>query len=96
MKKLKEPCRSCGKPIDPSWRVCPFCEAEIVSRPSPAPTGPARRGQRQTAADRAAERAAERAERSGSASQAVLDEPRDPDAGFLDGPSEPPATRDRI
>ena len=28
MRKLKERCYSCGKPIDPAWRICPFCEAE--------------------------------------------------------------------
>ncbi len=29
MRKLKDPCRSCGKPLDPAWKICPFCEAEI-------------------------------------------------------------------
>jgi Double zinc ribbon len=28
MRKLKERCYSCGKPIDQSWKVCPYCEAE--------------------------------------------------------------------
>ena len=28
MRKLKERCYSCSKPIDPAWRICPFCEAE--------------------------------------------------------------------
>ena len=32
MRKLKEPCRSCGKPLDPRWRVCPYCEAEVAGR----------------------------------------------------------------
>jgi predicted amidophosphoribosyltransferase len=31
MRKLKEPCRSCGRPLDPRWRVCPYCEAEVAS-----------------------------------------------------------------
>ena len=22
--------RSCGKPLDPRWRVCPYCEAEVA------------------------------------------------------------------
>jgi hypothetical protein len=36
MRKLKDPCMSCGKPLDPTWKVCPFCEAEIgVSAPTP-------------------------------------------------------------
>src|ERR1700680_106371 len=29
MRKLKDPCQTCGKPLDPSWKICPFCEAEI-------------------------------------------------------------------
>ncbi len=29
MRKLKDPCHACGKPLDPTWKVCPFCEAEI-------------------------------------------------------------------
>ena len=29
MRKLKDPCHSCGKPLDPTWKVCPFCEAEV-------------------------------------------------------------------
>jgi hypothetical protein len=31
MRRLKEPCHNCGKPIDPAWRLCPFCEAEAPS-----------------------------------------------------------------
>lgn len=27
--RLKEPCRTCGKPLDPHWAICPFCEAEV-------------------------------------------------------------------
>ncbi len=30
MRKLKDPCQNCAKPLDPSWKVCPYCEAEIV------------------------------------------------------------------
>ena len=28
MRRLKERCYSCGKPIDPAWKLCPYCEAE--------------------------------------------------------------------
>src|SRR6201985_2930341 len=44
MRKLKERCYSCGKPIDPTWRMCPFCEAE-TNAPAPSTT---RRRRRQT------------------------------------------------
>src|SRR3954471_19988426 len=44
MRKLKERCYSCAKPIDPAWRICPFCEAE-TNAPTPST---ARRRRRQT------------------------------------------------
>jgi Double zinc ribbon len=28
MRKLKEACHNCSKPLDPTWRICPYCEAE--------------------------------------------------------------------
>ena len=76
LRKLKEPCKSCDKPLDPRWRVCPFCETE-VKRARPAAAGARRsrgrgsrrrrargirggRGQRSSAAERAAERSARR------------------------------------
>ena len=46
MRKLKERCYSCSKPIDPAWRICPFCEAE-TSAPSPSASS-TRRRRRQT------------------------------------------------
>ncbi len=35
MRKLKDPCRTCGRPLDPSWKICPYCEAEIGTSPPP-------------------------------------------------------------
>ena len=29
LRRLKEPCRTCGKPLDPRWKICPYCEAEV-------------------------------------------------------------------
>ena len=34
MRKLKERCYCCGKPIDPAWKLCPFCEAETGAEPA--------------------------------------------------------------
>src|ERR1700750_467946 len=45
MRKLKERCYSCSKPIDPAWRICPFCEAETSA---PTASATARRRRRQT------------------------------------------------
>jgi hypothetical protein len=36
MRKLKDPCAACGRPLDPSWKLCPYCEAEVsVAAPPP-------------------------------------------------------------
>jgi len=34
LRRLKEPCRTCAKPLDPRWKICPFCEAEVSSAQS--------------------------------------------------------------
>src|SRR4051794_38468620 len=36
MRKLKDPCGNCSKPLDPAWKLCPYCEAEIPGV-TPAP-----------------------------------------------------------
>jgi len=46
LRKLKDPCGSCGKPLDPVWRVCPYCEAEI-----PGVTPQPRRRRRRSTGD---------------------------------------------
>jgi hypothetical protein len=40
LRKLKDPCANCGRPLDPSWNLCPYCEAEI---PGATPTARRRR-----------------------------------------------------
>jgi hypothetical protein len=37
LRKLKERCASCSRPLDRAWTICPYCEAEVVA------TKPARR-----------------------------------------------------
>src|SRR3954464_14281942 len=52
MRKLKESCFSCGKPVDPAWKLCPYCEAErSTASSSPAPRPSARRRRRSTTTD---------------------------------------------
>ncbi|HEU0023265.1 MAG TPA: zinc ribbon domain-containing protein [Thermoleophilaceae bacterium] len=29
LRRLKEPCTVCGKPLDPRWKICPYCEAGV-------------------------------------------------------------------
>ena len=48
MRRLKERCYSCGKPVDPDWRICPYCEAETDTSPPPASTPASRRRRSRT------------------------------------------------
>ena len=57
MRKLKERCYSCGKPIDPTWRICPFCEAETSARRRRRPRARRRRRRRPTSRPSPAEAA---------------------------------------
>jgi hypothetical protein len=36
LRRLKEPCATCGKPLDPRWKICPYCEAEIAPKAAAA------------------------------------------------------------
>src|SRR5947209_8409870 len=39
MRKLRDPCPVCTKPLDPSWRICPFCETDLAkAAPTPRRT----------------------------------------------------------
>jgi len=49
MRKLRDPCAVCGKPLDPNWRICPFCEAEVGGT---APTPRRARRRREAALER--------------------------------------------
>ncbi len=51
LRRLKEPCSVCGKPLDPRWKICPYCEAEVGQAPA-EPRRP--RARRTTAASRPA------------------------------------------
>lgn len=35
LRKLKERCASCGRPLDQSWTICPYCEAEVAGASPP-------------------------------------------------------------
>src|SRR3954468_15043327 len=34
LRRLKEPCGTCGRPLDPRWKICPYCGGE-VAHPAP-------------------------------------------------------------
>lgn len=35
-RRLRSTCPSCRKPIEPKWRVCPYCEADVSGGSLPA------------------------------------------------------------
>jgi hypothetical protein len=35
LRKLKERCVNCARPLDQSWTICPFCEADVPGLSSP-------------------------------------------------------------
>jgi len=45
LRKLKERCVSCAKPLDRAWTICPYCETEV-----PPEAAPRRRTRRHEAA----------------------------------------------
>jgi Double zinc ribbon len=53
LRKLKDPCVNCGKPLDPAWSICPYCEAEV-----PGAMQPQRRRRRRSSPDATAEHSA--------------------------------------
>jgi hypothetical protein len=75
MRRLKEPCGVCSKPLDPRWKICPYCEAEVgQAAPEPRRTRPRRTAaasgsqrqgaQRQSGQRQSAARTARQAEQS--------------------------------
>jgi hypothetical protein len=46
LRRLKEPCNVCGKPLDPRWKICPYCESEVGGQ---APEGRRTRPRRASA-----------------------------------------------
>jgi hypothetical protein len=66
LRRLKEPCAVCAKPLDPRWKICPYCEAEVgqaapEARPRrtrrAAAAAPSRQGSQRTSSQRAARQA---------------------------------------
>jgi hypothetical protein len=35
LRKLKEPCATCKRPLEPTWAICPYCEADVPAASSP-------------------------------------------------------------
>jgi hypothetical protein len=56
LSRLKEPCRSCRKPLDPLWQICPYCEAEVAPGITAASAKSAARRRRRSAESAATDR----------------------------------------
>jgi hypothetical protein len=48
LRKLKERCVNCSRPLDQAWTICPYCETEVAA---PAPARRTRRRRTQAAID---------------------------------------------
>jgi double zinc ribbon protein len=105
LRRLKEPCQSCGKPLDPKWKICPYCEAEVPARPQ-EPTRarrPARRSAPSTAAAASADRPPRPRPSSGDRdapttrprppTRSTIDEPTAAHPAARPSPDEPPIRR---
>ena len=33
LRKLRERCVSCSRPLEPAWTICPYCETEVAAAP---------------------------------------------------------------
>jgi hypothetical protein len=65
MRKLKDPCPTCSRPLDPLWKICPYCETEIGAVAAPTPRRARRR--RETTSEQTVAGAAGISERGASA-----------------------------
>jgi hypothetical protein len=52
LRRLKEPCGTCGRPLDPRWKICPYCEAEVGQGAPRQPRRPRRTAPASAAAER--------------------------------------------
>jgi hypothetical protein len=99
LRRLREPCTVCARPLDPRWKICPYCEAEVgQAAPEPRPrrrrTAAAssgrqsgQRSSRPRASEQPSERQAPASERSATKERsAPADRPV---------PTEPPVTAER-
>ena len=54
LRKLKERCVSCSRPLDQAWTICPYCETEVPGAIAAARVAAARRGRAAAARERPA------------------------------------------
>jgi hypothetical protein len=97
LRRLKEPCMTCGKPLDPRWKICPYCESEI-GQPAAQPRRTRRAATAEGRSERVASRPRATPERTASRPQAAPEPSRPAPAraersGSQPGVSRPPSER---
>ena len=85
LRKLKESCTSCSRPLDPAWTICPYCEADVPG------IQPQRTRRRRTATAAAAAKIEPQLEEVGASSRGGDDVP-DAAPAALSDPAPAPAT----
>jgi double zinc ribbon protein len=91
LRRLKEPCTTCGRPLDPRWKICPYCEAEVGQAPAARqPRRPAS-GQRRAASSGAQPRPSGAAQPRPSTAAAQQPRPAQPQRS----PNTPPRSTPR-
>jgi Double zinc ribbon len=104
LRKLKEPCTTCGRPLDPKWKICPYCEAEVPARAEEAPSRARRPARRAAGPSTAAAATADRPRPRPAPERDLPPRPRPPTRSTIDeptaahpaarpSPDEPPARR---
>ena len=55
LRKLKDPCSTCSRPLDPQWTICPYCETEVPGAVQPTRATRRRRREAETGGQTAVE-----------------------------------------
>jgi hypothetical protein len=93
LRKLKEPCTTCGRPLDPKWKLCPYCEAEVPARAQGQDTARARRPARRVAGPSTAAATTADRPRPRPPARSTIDEPTAAHPAARPSPDEPPPRR---
>jgi hypothetical protein len=90
LRRLREPCTVCSRPLDPRWKICPYCEAEVgQAAPEPRP-----RRTRRTAAASPQRQGGQRSSRPARPQEQQTSERQAP-ASERPVPTEPPVAAER-
>jgi hypothetical protein len=90
LRRLREPCTVCSRPLDPRWKICPYCEAEVgQAAPEPRP-----RRTRRTAAAPSQRQSGQRSSRPARQQEQPTSERQAP-AKERPVPTEPPVAAER-